>query len=371
MPASASEGAADRYARQRLTPGWSQDRLTRASAAVIGVGALGNEVAKNLALSGIGRLLLCDPDTVAVSNLSRTVLFGTGDVGRPKASAAATALGVLAPDTGVQVRVADLGRGVGLGELADADVVLSCVDTIRARMRLLGRCALAGAALVDGGTHSFGGEVRLRLSPDEACYGCTLSAHERGTSDLPWSCFGTDQNGPQPASIATTALVASWMSLAALRVILGAPPSYRVLRIDAANGRTAPVAIDRDPDCPHHHPLTGPVTTVPVTHRATIGELMATLGPDDEPFTWEQFPLGWRCGSCHSYANETALHGGMDTNDTVLTCDHCGGLIRARFSVRLRDAPPQAHLSDLGVAPEDILAVRMPGGEYACRRLSR
>ncbi len=367
----APEGATDRYARQRITPGWSQDRLAQATVVVVGVGALGNEVAKNLALTGVGRFILCDPDSIAVSNLSRTVLFGTEDVGQPKASVAAGTLAALAPDTAAQARVADLGRGVGLGELADADAVLSCVDTIRARMRLLGRCVLAGAALIDGGTHSFGGEVRLRLSPDEACYGCTLSAHERGVSDLPWSCFGTDQDGPQPASIATTALVASWMSLAALQVILRSPPSYRVLRIDAVSGRTAPVAIDRDPDCPHHRPLAGPVMTVPVTYQATAGELLATLAPDDEPFVWEQFPLGWRCTGCGGYANKTALRGGMDTNDTVLTCDRCGGLIRARFSQRLRDAPPESRLSDLGVAPEDILPVRMPGGEYTCRRLSR
>jgi molybdopterin-synthase adenylyltransferase len=371
MIPAAPDGTADRYARQRITPGWNQDRIAGATVVVVGVGALGNEVAKNLALAGVGRFILCDPDTVAASNLSRTVLFGSEHVGRPKASVAAATLGTLAPDATVQARVADLGHGVGLGELADADVVLSCVDTIRARMRLLGRCMLAGAALIDGGTSSYGGEVRLRLSPDEACYGCTLSAHERGVSDLPWSCFGTDGGGPQPASIATTALVASWMSLAATQVILGLPPAYRVLRIDTASGRTAPVTIERDPDCPHHRPLAGPVTTVAVTHQATVGELLAVLGPGDEPFTWEQFPLGWRCGTCGRYANNATLSGGMDTNDTVLRCDLCGGVIRARFSQRLRDAPPQARLSELGVAPEDILPVRAPGGEYLCRRLSR
>ena len=73
----------DRYARQRLIPQWDQRRLAEATAVIAGVGAVGNEVAKNLALLGVGRLVLCDPDIVARSNLSRTVLFCDGDVGRP------------------------------------------------------------------------------------------------------------------------------------------------------------------------------------------------------------------------------------------------------------------------------------------------
>jgi hypothetical protein len=362
---------ADRYMRQRIIPGWDQCRLAEATVAVAGIGALGNEVAKDLALAGVGRLILCDPDVVAVSNLSRTVLFGPGDVDRPKAEAAAVALKALVPGLETEVRVADLGSGVGLGELDDASAVLSCVDSIRARMRLLGRCALVGAALVDGGTHPYGGEVRLRLSADEPCYGCTLSAHERGVSDLPWSCFGIHPDGPQPASIATTALVASWMSLAALQVILGAPPAYRLLSIDAVNGRTAPVVIERDPDCPHHRPLQGAPVTVPVTNQATVRELLDTLEADDEPFAWEQFSLGAQCGTCRRYAEDARPQGGQAVGQTVSVCSHCGGLVRMRFSQRLRDASPDTRMSDLDIAPEDILPVLTTAGEYRCLRLSR
>lgn len=360
-----AEGARDRFARQRDIPGWDQDLLSRSTAVVVGVGALGNEVAKNLALVGLGRLILCDPDTVSVSNLSRTVLLGASDVGSPKATTAAETLARLAPGLAVEPRVADLS-GVGLGELADAGAVLSCVDTIRARMRLLGRCALVGTALIDGGTHPWGGEVRLRLSPDEPCYGCTLTPHERGVSDLPWSCFGTDQAGPQPATIATTALVASWMSFAALRVLLGEPPSYRVLGIDAAGGRTAPITIARDPQCPHHRPLTGPIETVPVTCQSTVGDFLAVVGPNEEPLTWDEFPLPRYCRDCGDYARPQAF----GTTNGVMACDGCGVLIRPRFSQRIRDADRASRLSDIGVAPEEILPVRLPGGEYACRRLS-
>lgn len=363
------DGAADRYARQRLIPGWDQRRVAAATVIVVGVGAVGNEVAKNLVLAGVGRLILCDPDLIATSNLSRAALLRPGDVGRFKAEAAADALTALAPGVVAQARVADLAAGVGLGELADASVVLSCVDTIHARMRLLGRCALVGAPLIDGGTHVFGGEIRVRLTPDEPCYGCTLSAHERGVSDLPWSCYGLSPDGPQPASIATAALVGAWMSHAALQVVLGAPLPYRMLSIDGVGGRSSTVTGERDPTCPHHRPLTGPMIMAPVGHRARVAELLALLDPDDEPFTWEQFPVDWRCGACSSYA--TKLDDRASTGAFVSICKECGGLIRTRSSQRLREARPEASLAELGVAPEEILPVRAPGGDYRCHRLSR
>jgi molybdopterin-synthase adenylyltransferase len=369
--AEKSSAVADRYARQRIIPSWNQSRLADATAVIAGVGALGNETAKNLALAGVGRLILCDPDTVAVSNLSRTVLFGPGDVDRPKAEAAAAALRALSPGVVADARVADLAAGLGLGELADASVVVSCVDSVRARMRLLGRCALAGARLVDGGTHPFGGEVRLRLSPSAPCYGCTLSAHERGVSDVPWSCFGVGDDGPQPASITTTALVASWMSVAALGLILGSVPSYQVLSIDAIGGRTAPVSIDRDPACPHHRPLDGPAAAADLTNLATVGELLATLGPGEEPLSWEQFRLTGRCGGCGRPAGDRSGPDAGPAGAEVTVCRQCGGLIRSRLAQRLRDASPDARLCDLGIAPEEILPILTAGGEYRWLRLSR
>jgi len=371
-----SDGAADRYARQRIIPGWDQSRLARSTAVVVGVGALGNEVAKNLALAGVGRLILCDPDVVSVSNLSRTVLLGAGDVGRPKATVAAGTLSRLVPGLVVEPRVADLASGVGLGELADADVVLSCVDTIRARMRLLGRAALIGGPLVDGGTHPYGGEVRLRLSPDEPCFGCTLSPHERGASDLPWSCFetgsasGAGSGGPQPATIATTALVASWMSILAVHLTFGERPVYRALRIDASAGRTAPVTFERDPDCPYHRPLAEPIEIVPVTARATVGEFLSVLDGADEPLTWEEFPLPRRCSGCGHF-DAPADSEKTVTDGRVVPCAHCGGLIRPVLTQRIRAAGADNRLSDLGVAQEEILPVTTQGGEYSCRRLSR
>lgn len=56
---------------------------------VIGAGQLGNEIIKNLALLGVGNVLIADKDCIEHSNLSRSVLYREGDIGKPKANVAA------------------------------------------------------------------------------------------------------------------------------------------------------------------------------------------------------------------------------------------------------------------------------------------
>lgn len=66
----------DRYSRLRLIPWWDQNRLKDATIMVVGAGAIGNELIKNLTLLGIGRILIFDMD--AIENTNLTARFFTG-----------------------------------------------------------------------------------------------------------------------------------------------------------------------------------------------------------------------------------------------------------------------------------------------------
>ncbi len=107
----------DRYARFQLIGWWDQARLQRASVIVVGAGALGNEVLKNLALLGVGRILIVDYDLVEGSNLSRSVLFRASDAGQPKAEVAAVALRQLNPDINAISLAGNIITDVGLGTI--------------------------------------------------------------------------------------------------------------------------------------------------------------------------------------------------------------------------------------------------------------
>src|SRR5260370_12525823 len=80
----------DRYRRLRLIPWWGQEKLAAARVLVIGAGALGNEILKNLALLGFRNVVIVDMDRIDESNLSRTILFRESDIGDFKVNPAAT-----------------------------------------------------------------------------------------------------------------------------------------------------------------------------------------------------------------------------------------------------------------------------------------
>jgi molybdopterin/thiamine biosynthesis adenylyltransferase len=354
---------ADRFARQRLIGGWDQSVLAAATVVVVGVGALGNEVAKNLALAGMGRLVLCDPDTVDTTNLSRAALFSPDDVGSRKVDAARRSLSRLAPDIAVDVRPASLASGVGLGELADADVVVGCLDSLRARMELLGRCALVNAVLVDGGTGPWSGEVRVRTDPETGCHACSLTSFQRGVTDLPRTCAEVQPTEHQPASVAISAMTAAWMSTTTLRILFGLEVPYRLLRIEADLGITDTVEPTRDPSCPFHAALPPPIAVLPVSHQDRVADLLAALPPGSDPLAWIPFPVpgGHRCGSRQAPASSGQLGS---------VCSGCGAMIRQRTGIRLAQADAASRLADLGVAPQEILPVRDSQGEIRCLRLA-
>src|SRR6185295_7141905 len=88
----------DRFHRFKLISWWDQERLRNAKVLVIGAGALGNELLKNLSLLGVGNVIVADMDRIENSNLSRSVLYRAKDNGQLKATAAARAAKEIYPD---------------------------------------------------------------------------------------------------------------------------------------------------------------------------------------------------------------------------------------------------------------------------------
>jgi bacteriocin biosynthesis cyclodehydratase domain-containing protein len=92
-----------------LTAPDCQRRLHEAHVVVLGVGGLGSWTAISLACCGVGELTLVDGDVVELSNLNRQILFGPGDIGRPKAAVAAAAIERFNPGIRVEPVIRTLG----------------------------------------------------------------------------------------------------------------------------------------------------------------------------------------------------------------------------------------------------------------------
>ena len=127
-------GDEDRYSRFRLIPWWDQERIRSAHVLVVGAGALGNEILKNMALLGFRHVVVVDLDRIEVSNLSRAILFRASDIGQSKADTVARAYRELLAEASIQPLTANVMQDCGLGLFAWADVILGGLDNREARV---------------------------------------------------------------------------------------------------------------------------------------------------------------------------------------------------------------------------------------------
>ena len=165
----------DRYSRLRLIPWWDQERLKNATIMVVGAGAIGNELIKNLALLGIGRILVFDMDSIENTNLTRSVLYRARDVGRYKAEVAAERAMELNPDVKARAFVSNIIDDVGLGVFRRMDVVLGGLDNREARLAINQACYKVDRPWIDGAIEVLNGFARVFVPGQGACYECTMT----------------------------------------------------------------------------------------------------------------------------------------------------------------------------------------------------
>lgn len=172
---NSSDFEEDRYSRLRLIPWWDQEKIQNAKIMVVGAGALGNELVKNLTLLGIGNILILDMDSIENSNLTRSVLFRRNDVGRYKAEVAAERAREINPDVNAVGIVANIIDDVGLGVFRRMDVVLGGLDNREARLAINQSCYKVNKPWIDGAIEVLNGFVRVFIPGNGACYECTMT----------------------------------------------------------------------------------------------------------------------------------------------------------------------------------------------------
>jgi molybdopterin/thiamine biosynthesis adenylyltransferase len=166
-----------RYHRHNLIDWFSQDALAKKKVAVIGAGAVGNEVIKSLALLGIGEMHIFDFDLIEEHNLTRSVLFRDSDVGRCKADVAAARARDLDQNIIVAATHGDFWDHLSLSELCTFDVLFCCVDNYEARIRCNTLCYLARVDFINIGIDSRSGRVEVfpfSQSQTDGCLECDL-----------------------------------------------------------------------------------------------------------------------------------------------------------------------------------------------------
>lgn len=271
----------DRYCRLRLLPWWDQEKLRRSKMMVVGAGALGNEIIKDLALLGVGNILIVDCDKVETSNLSRSVLFRPSDEGRPKAHAAAEAVRSLNPDCTVFALDADVATAVGLGVFRWADVIICGLDNGRARMAVNSACWKVNRPMVDGATEGFQGMARVFRPPDGACYECTLGEKDIKLLDVRNSCGflarEAVRRGRTPTTPTTSAVIAGIEVQEAIKLLHSRDMCVLAGKGFFFDGDTYDCFVidyTRNKDCPSHETLERIVETNLCSETASLADVI-------------------------------------------------------------------------------------------------
>ncbi len=189
---------------------FKKDKVKNARVLVVGAGALGNEVVKDLALFGVGHIYVVDFDRIELSNLTRSVLFREEDAYNHsyKAEIVAKRAMEINPQIKVIPFVGNLFSEVGFGIYRMVDVVIGCLDSRIARYQLNRLCMRAGKTWIDGSIENMTGSVQV-YTPGLACYECGLSRDEFNHIMVRTGCADVVNLQSSAGRVATTPISAS------------------------------------------------------------------------------------------------------------------------------------------------------------------
>ena len=237
-----------RYSRHILLPQIGiegQEKLLGAHALIIGAGGLGSPAALYLAASGVGRIMICDGDSVDLTNLQRQIAHFTHSLGTNKATSAQRTLNAINPEiniTAIPQRV----EGAELNHLiAQSDVVLDASDNFATRHAVNRACVAHGKPLVSGAAIRFDGQVAvfdLRAS-SSPCYHCLFpeAGSEEGERCAVMGVFAP-----------LVGIIGSIQAAEALKILcgVGQPLNGRLLLLDGLQMEWRSIRLKKDPACP-------------------------------------------------------------------------------------------------------------------------
>ena len=159
---------------------------------VVGSGAIGCELLKNLSAMGAGtmkskggRIIVTDMDTIEKSNLSRQLLFRDTDVGKFKSIAAKESVHRFNPKTEIEVHTSKVGGGGGGGGpfheqfwSDHVEIVMNALDNVEARLFMDSQCVSNRKGLVDAGTLGAKGNVQVVVPHQSESYGSSVDPPE-------------------------------------------------------------------------------------------------------------------------------------------------------------------------------------------------
>lgn len=241
----------DRFDRSRRIEWMDIDSIMGTRCLVVGAGALGNEVVKDLILSGFRDITIVDMDHIVLSNLNRCLFFREDDIRKvPKAEILAERASELDPD----VKIRPMVMNIQDMKEWDHDIVFGCLDNIAARLHVNAHCMYHGIPYIDGATDGFQGKVQTVL--DGTCLQCTMNNTHMRIMNERFSCTDSQHVFVRrmPAEITTTSIIAAMQVREAVKIASGRKDIClcNVAYYNGETGEMFTVEAGIDPNCPNH-----------------------------------------------------------------------------------------------------------------------
>lgn len=358
----------DRFSRFELIRWWDQERLARAKILVIGAGALGNEILKNLALLGVGNIIIVDMDSIEHSNLSRSVLFRETDLGRAKAEVAAVRAKELFPSMNIMPICANAVSELGLGWFYWADVIIGGLDNREARLSINRNAFRAGKPWIDGAIEILNGVARVFMPPDGPCYECTMSEVDWKMLYARRACSLLNRDemlgGKTPTTPTVSSIIAGVQCQEAVKILHGMPSlAGKGFIFEGVSYDGYVIEYKRKEDCYSHdtypNPVPWPEGADGLTLAETVRRLQADMGPDVQLELKEDVLVGFTCPQCGTQETSNQPLGRVREKDAL--CRTCGitRMPELAHSFTGTESFAGRTLAGIGVPPYDVIVGRV------------
>lgn len=152
---------------------------------IVGSGAIGCELVKNLGMLGVKKIILTDMDHIEKSNLSRQFLFSDNDIKKSKSRCASEKIKIFNPDTNIvfyENKVCKETENIFNEKFhEEIDIYMNALDNVDARLYMDQLAIKYEKPLTDSGTMGSKGNVQVIIPYLTESYGSTKDPEDNNS----------------------------------------------------------------------------------------------------------------------------------------------------------------------------------------------
>ncbi len=286
---------------------YNRENIKNLSVAIVGVGAIGSELARLLGAIEVQQIVLIDSDVIEPVNQTQGIFFrNPKDRGYHKTEIVTAQAKEYFPNvhwTSIPQEIAD----VGFKELDNCSILFSATDNTLARVETAYVCRRLGIPMIDtgllGSAYWCGRTAWFAPQVTAACYLCLLSEAKRAellafSHSVKRSCAEIKENIGMPSTPTMSSIIAGMAIDLALRICVPKQQEVSIawdINLDISP-TIASTILRRSETCPFHR-LPDPEALVELNYDMPFLSSLQSLGLDAIELDWP-IVTTLRCEQC-------------------------------------------------------------------------